>query len=142
MCPCFPVNFLFHKKQTVSFPFGNKICISQMDIRVCVIKAGLGKGGYREDVTGHEVMPIRLMKVFFKKLVGCIIDLLTIEIMSTSNRIQFSLVTYFMFHLLLFTCLKVIDMVKNIKWKLKLFFCRSLKLMKMLPVLLLEALID
>ena len=67
MCPCFPVNFLFQKKQTVSFPFGNKICISQMDIRVCFIKAGLGKGGYREDVTGHEVMPIRMMKAFLKK---------------------------------------------------------------------------
>lgn len=32
-----------------------------------------------------------------------------------------------MFHILPFTCLKVIDMVKNIKWKLKLFFCRSFR---------------
>ena len=69
-------------------------------------------------------------------------DLLVIEIMSTSNRIQFSLISYFMFHLLPFTCLKVIDMVKNIKWKLKLFFCRSFRLMKMLLGLVLEALIN
>lgn len=68
--------------------------------------------------------------------------LLTIEIMSVGNRIQFSLISYFTFHLLPFTCLKVIDMVKNIKWKLKLFFCRSFKLMKMLLGLVLEALID
>ena len=69
-------------------------------------------------------------------------DLLVIEIMSTSNRIQFSLISYFMFHILPFTCLKVIDMVKNIKWKLKLFFCRSFRLMKMLLGLVLEALIN
>ena len=69
-------------------------------------------------------------------------DLSVIEIMSTSNRIQFSLISYFMFHLLPLTCLKVIDMVKNIKWKLKLFFCRSFRLMKMLLGLVLEALIN
>lgn len=56
--------------------------------------------------------------------------------------IGYSFLSYFTFHLLPFTCLKVTDMVKNIKWKLKLFFCRSFKLMKMLLGLVLEALID
>lgn len=124
---------------------------------MCFIKAGVGREE-RGDVTGHEVMPSKMMKGFLKIRVECIIvvsivlslyvmychcmDLLVIEIMSTSNRIQFSLISYFMFHLLPFTCLKVIDMVKNIKWKLKLFFCRSFRLMKMLLGLVLEALIN
>lgn len=38
-------------------------------------------------------------------------DLLTIEIMSMNNRIQFYLISYFTFHLLPFICLKVIDMI-------------------------------
>lgn len=89
-------------------------------------------------------MPVRVRKDFFKNslIYYCYMHLLTIEIMSLGNRIQFSLISYFMFHLLPFTCLKVTDMVKNIKWKLKLFFCRSFKLMKTLLGLVLEALID
>lgn len=64
-----------------------------MNIRVCVIKVGVGNTGETKgDGTGHEVMPIRMMKGFFKKKLLDIygyLDLLTIEIMSMSNRIQF-----------------------------------------------------
>lgn len=62
--------------------------------------------------------------------------------MSTKNRIQFFF--HIVFHVLSFAIymLKVIDMVKSIKWKLKVFFCRSFRLMKMLLGLLLEALIN
>ena len=43
-----------------------------MNIRVCVIKVGVGNTGETKgDGTGHEVMPIRMMKgFFFKKIVG------------------------------------------------------------------------
>lgn len=37
-----------------------------MNIRVCVIKVGVGNTGETKgDGTGHEVMPIRMMKGFF-----------------------------------------------------------------------------
>ena len=35
-----------------------------MDIIVCFIKAGVGREE-KEDVTGHEVMPSKMMKGFF-----------------------------------------------------------------------------
>lgn len=64
--------FSISEEATVSFPLGNITFVSQMDIIVCFIKAGVGREE-REDVTGHEVMPSKMMKGFFKIRVECVI---------------------------------------------------------------------